>query len=101
MKEKIVDIMRQKYGVVIKPNGKKLTITDKDTIFSAYRKVAMYLFANHEMTQMDELFSVEKEVERRVRNRDQNFLKLNPIQIDLTALFTKKVIALISSLAES
>lgn len=82
MKEKIVDIMRQKYGVVIKPNGKKLTITDKDTIFSAYRKVAMYLFANHEMTQMDELFSVEKEVERRVRNRDQNFLKLNPIQID-------------------
>lgn len=82
MKEKIVDIMREKYGVVIKPNGKKLTITDKDTIFSAYRKVAMYLFANHEMTQADELFTVEKEVERRVRNRDQRFLKLNPIQID-------------------
>ena len=30
MKEKIVDIMRQKYGVVIKTNGKKLTIEAAD-----------------------------------------------------------------------
>ena len=72
MKEKIIDLMRVKLGVSVKQNYKELNITDKDTIFSAYRKVAMYLSANHTITPEDELM-VAKRSASRIFKREERF----------------------------
>lgn len=55
MQEKIVDLMREKFGILANPKNKKLVITDKDTLFSTYQKVAKYLYANHIVTAEDYL----------------------------------------------
>ena len=52
MKEKVVNLMKEKLNITKAVSDyKKLTISDKDNLWSAYKKLAAYLTANHEFTE--------------------------------------------------
>lgn len=52
IKEKVVNLMKEKLNITKAVSDyKKLTISDKDNLWSAYKKLAAYLTANHEFTE--------------------------------------------------
>lgn len=85
MKEKIVDLMREKFGIFTNAKTRKLTITAKDNLFSAYRKLALYLYANHEMTSAEEIQMVKHKISSHFdkEERENNYSELTKVDISV------------------
>lgn len=63
MKEKVIDLMKNKFADDKIKTHKQLKITTKDNLLSAYRKLALYLYEDAKLTDQDELDLISRKTQ--------------------------------------
>lgn len=88
MKEKIIDLMKEKFSTMSTKSHKKLNITPKDNLYSAYKKLALYLYENSSLAEQDEINVIADETKNRINLPVTNFQHIEKMEISNQDLLT-------------
>lgn len=90
MKEKIIDLMKNKVNSTDTKTYKKLNITPKDNLYSAYKKLAIYLYENSALPEQEKTDLATIVIKKRLGIGATNFKHITRDDMSDSDIYTVK-----------